>query len=65
MVVSSLGARDVRLQVLEVEAAAGVAATDLLELGIGPAVGDCEQFDQVAGRFAIGEGMDLGPDCRP
>jgi hypothetical protein len=39
------------LQVLVVEAAAGVAAADLLELGIGPAVGD-----------AIG--MDLGLDCR-
>jgi hypothetical protein len=65
LVVSPLGARDVRLQVLVVEAAAGVAAADLLELGIGPAVGACEQVDQVAGRFAIGEGMDLGPDCRP
>lgn len=71
-VVSPLDARGVRLQVLVVEAALGVAAADLLELCIGPAVGGCEHVDQVAGRrsqvagrFAIGEGMDLGPDCRP
>ncbi|MGW4357145.1 hypothetical protein ACWELJ_34245 [Nocardia sp. NPDC004582] len=37
-VVGPLGARQVRLEILVLEAATGVAAAELLELGIGPAV---------------------------
>lgn len=61
-VVGPFGACQIHLKVFVFEATAGVAAAELLEFGAGPAPRGCEHVDEVAGRSAIGEGADFGPD---
>lgn len=53
--VGPLGARQVRLQILTLEAGAGVTAAELLELDIAPSAGGCVNVDQVARRSPVGE----------
>jgi hypothetical protein len=59
-VAGPLGAGEVGLEILALEATACVAAAELLERGITPAAGGCENVDQVTGRSAVGRATAAG-----